>query len=380
MSIVILQPKLLGANNYAGIDINDGSDWTHLCRKVQLQLAIENNQYLQLDTNTGRQRRIHPSKAGDVDRTGTMKSKSSQTAKVAKVQEIEPIAIPVESNEVMAFIHSDRLTTPGDLKITQPKWKYMVRSILRGKNILVTGEAGSGKTTAAKMAAEVLDRQCFIFNLGATQDPRGALIGNTQFSKDSGTFFAESAFVRAIQIPDSVILLDEISRAHPEAWNILMTVLDPGQRYLRLDEAIDSPTVKVADGVCFVATANIGAKYTATRVMDRALIDRFIIMEMDQLNTADESSLITSRFNINPTMAMTLAEISNLTRLESKSDSGKISSSISTRLVLEMAGLIEDGFSLAEAAEVCIYPFFDDEGGADSERTYIKQIVQKYIA
>jgi len=380
MSIVILQPKLLGANNYAGIDINDGSDWTHLCRKVQLQLAIENNQYLQLDTNTGRQRRIHPSKAGDVDRTGTMKSKSSQTAKVAEVQEIEPIAIPVESNEVMAFIHSDRLTTPGDLKITQPKWKYMVRSILRGKNILVTGEAGSGKTTAAKMAAEVLDRQCFIFNLGATQDPRGALIGNTQFSKDSGTFFAESAFVRAIQIPDSVILLDEISRAHPEAWNILMTVLDPGQRYLRLDEAIDSPTVKVADGVCFVATANIGAKYTATRVMDRALIDRFIIMEMDQLNTADESSLITSRFNINPTMAMTLAEISNLTRLESKSDSGKISSSISTRLVLEMAGLIEDGFSLAEAAEVCIYPFFDDEGGADSERTYIKQIVQKYIA
>jgi len=380
MSIVILQPKLLGANNYAGIDINDGSDWTHLCRKVQLQLAIENNQYLQLDTNTGRQRRIHPSKAGDVDRTGTMKSKSSQTAKVAEIQEIEPIAIPVESNEVMAFIHSDRLTTPGDLKITQPKWKYMVRSILRGKNILVTGEAGSGKTTAAKMAAEVLDRQCFIFNLGATQDPRGALIGNTQFSKDSGTFFAESAFVRAIQIPDSVILLDEISRAHPEAWNILMTVLDPGQRYLRLDEAIDSPTVKVADGVCFVATANIGAKYTATRVMDRALIDRFIIMEMDQLNTADESSLITSRFNINPTMAMTLAEISNLTRLESKSDSGKISSSISTRLVLEMAGLIEDGFSLAEAAEVCIYPFFDDEGGADSERTYIKQIVQKYIA
>lgn len=380
MSIVILQPQLLGANSYAGIDINDGSDWTHLCRKVQLQLAVENNQYLQLDTTTGRQRRIHPSKAGDIDRSSSMKQKTSKTATVADIQEIEPIAIPVEANEVMSFIHSDKLHTPGDLKVSHSKWKYMVRSILRGKNILVTGEAGSGKTTAAKMAAELLDRQCFIFNLGATQDPRGALIGNTQFSKEAGTFFAESAFVRAIQIPDSVILLDEISRAHPEAWNILMTVLDPGQRYLRLDEAIDSPTVKVADGVCFVATANIGSKYTATRVMDRALIDRFIIMEMDQLNVQDESNLITGRFNINPTMATTLAEIANMTRLESKSDSGKITSSVSTRLVLEMAGLIEDGFSLAEAAEVCIYPFFDDEGGADSERTYIKQIVQKYIA
>ena len=44
-----------------------------------------------------------------------------------------------------------------------------------------------------------------------------------------------------------------------------------------------------------------------------------------------------------------------------------------------MAGLIYDGFSLAEAAEVCIYPFFSDAGGADSERTYMKQLVQKYI-
>jgi len=33
---------------------------------------------------------------------------------------------------------------------------------------------------------------------------------------------------------------------------------------------------------------------------------------------------------------------------------------------------------LAEAAEVCIYPFYDRSGGLDSERTYIKQLVQKY--
>jgi hypothetical protein len=44
-----------------------------------------------------------------------------------------------------------------------------------------------------------------------------------------------------------------------------------------------------------------------------------------------------------------------------------------------MAGLIYDGFTLTEAAEVCIYPFFSDAGGADSERTYMRQLVQKYI-
>ena len=51
-----------------------------------------------------------------------------------------------------------------------------------------------------------------------------------------------------------------------------MTVLDGGQRYLRLDEAEGSPIVNVADGVTFIATANIGNEYTSTRVMDRAIL------------------------------------------------------------------------------------------------------------
>ena len=43
-----------------------------------------------------------------------------------------------------------------------------------------------------------------------------------------------------------------------------------------------------------------------------------------------------------------------------------------------MAGLIVDGFTISEAAEVCVYPFFDADGGMDSERVFVKQIVQKY--
>jgi len=232
---------------------------------------------------------------------------------------------------------------------------------------------------AAKSLVNSLDRPDYYFNLGATQDPRSTLIGNTHFDTKKGTYFSQSLFVEAIQTPNSVILLDELSRAHPDAWNILMTVLDYGQRYLRLDEQNGSDTIKVADGVTFVATANIGNEYTSTRVMDKALMDRFTIVEMDVLNEADETQLLNYMFpNVDSTVLTSVAKIANLTRVESKSDTARISSGISTRCTVELCGLLYDGFSLEESSEVSIYPQYDDTGGVDSERTFVKQIVQKF--
>ena len=65
-------------------------------------------------------------------------------------------------------------------------------------------------------------------------------------------------------------------------------------------------------------------------------------------------------------------------RVESKSDTARLNCGISTRTTVELAGLLFDGFSLVEAAEVSIYPQYDDAGGVDSERTFVKQIVQKF--
>ena len=47
-----------------------------------------------------------------------------------------------------------------------------------------------------------------------------------------------------------------------------MTVIDYGQRYLRLMNLSGSDTIKVTDGVTFVRHFNIGNEYTSTRVMD----------------------------------------------------------------------------------------------------------------
>ena len=279
------------------------------------------------------------------------------------------------------FIHQGSVNLkPKELVMTDLKWKYLIRSAVRAKNIMMTGPAGCGKTMAAKALVTALDRPDFYFNLGATQDPRATLIGNTQFDSKNGTYFSESSFVKAIKTPNAVILLDELSRAHPDAWNILMTVLDQGQRYIRLDEAEGSPIVNVAEGVTFIATANIGNEYTSTRVIDRAILDRFVTIEMDVLTDEQEFGLLKFMFpEVNEEDLKAVAEISHHTRTQSMSDSGKVTAMVSTRASVEMAGLIYDGFDLFEAAEISIFPFFSNDGGVDSERTYIKQLVQKYV-
>ena len=82
------------------------------------------------------------------------------------------------------FIHKGSVSLkPTELVMEELKWKYLIRSAVRAKNIMMTGPSGCGKTMASKALVNALDRPDFYFNLGATQDPRATLIGNTHFDK-----------------------------------------------------------------------------------------------------------------------------------------------------------------------------------------------------
>ena len=307
-----------------------------------------------------------------------IRSGSLDTLSIPAAEEVE---IPKGHAEMLNFIHTSYSLKPKALVMKELKWKFLIRSAVRGKNIMMTGQAGCGKTMAAKALVNALDRPDFYFNMGATQDPRATLIGNVHFDNDQGTYMAESLFVKAIQTPNAVILLDELTRAHPDAWNILMPVLDQGQRYLRLDEKADQATIKVAEGVTFVATANIGNEYTATRMLDKALLDRFTVIEMDILNQEEEHGLLNYMFpNVDSKVLEDVAAIAHLTRVESSNENPRIESGVSTRTSVELAGLLFDGFSLEDASDITILPQYDSTGGVDSERTFVKQIIQKFIS
>ena len=325
---------------------------------------------------------------GYVGKTGKLSYKMVEMDEFKKVANViedtacDSVSEAFETHDALKeFIHTKgKDLKPNGLFIEELKWKYLLRSAVRGKNILMTGPTGCGKTLAAQSLVKSLKRPDYYFNLGATQDARATLIGNTHFNKEKGTFFSESAFVKAIKTPNAIILLDELSRAHPEAANILMTVLDAGQRYLRLDEAEGSPIIKVASGVTFIATANIGGEYTATRVMDRALMDRFVQIEMDLLDKENELALLKFKFPEADEYSLNaLAEIADTTRQLIKTDASKISTIVSTRVNVEAAGLIYDGFTLFEAANIAILPYFSNDGGLDSERVFMTQLLQKYI-
>ena len=342
------------------IDVATGYDITDLFRSSMISAARSNGDALKYDYSTERAKRIS---LEDLPDHGTEVPAEEKT-----------------TDPVLALIHKAPSIKPKDLEMSDIKWKYLVRSAVRGKNIMMVGPAGCGKTQAAKALPQATNRPFFYFNLGATQDPRSTLIGNTHF-KDGETTFDESAFVKAIQTKDAVVLLDELSRAHPEAWNILMTVLDEGQRYLRLDEDVNAPTIHVAEGVSFIATANIGTEYTSTRVIDRAIMDRFEIIEVDILSLSQEEDLLTKRFpTVSKALIHSVADIADATRKEWRSEEGKLTTMVSTRMTVRVCELLADGFSLSEASEVAILPFFDASGGTDSERTFVKQIIQKHMA
>ena len=274
-----------------------------------------------------------------------------------------------------SFIIKTVENKPEFLKFDPVKWGMLARNIYRQVASLIVGPSGNGKTTAAIEIAKAAGRPAFVFNLGSTQDPRTALIGTMGYDKEKGTYFKKSNFIKALETENAVIICDEITRAHPEAYNIILPLLD-FQKTIRIEE--NNEIINVAKGVSFIATANIGMEYTSTRILDRALVDRFIRIDVGFLDKEQETQILNRLYpGLSRMQTNALTSLADIIRKDLKSDNPRVQTHISTRMLINTGGLVSDGFSLDQAIDETILTHFEDEGGADSERTFVAQAFQK---
>lgn len=272
---------------------------------------------------------------------------------------------------------------PEDFFVEEANWRALLYTMMAGKNALLIGPSGSGKTELVGKAGHSLAVPVERFNFGAMTEPRLTLIGSTHFAKDKGTWFNPSRFVRAVQGgpdgPDDpmVVLADELTRADRDAFNYLFPLLDT-QRYLAIDEDPGTPVVRRGKNVAIVGTANVGAEYTGTTELDWALRDRQnVILELDFPPPDAEESILRKRCKGLPkNVAALLVRIAtDQRRLAAEGDFDVM---VSTRVNLEAGELMAAGMGMLDAYRVAALNHFSSEGGEQSERAKLLQILQKY--
>ena len=235
-------------------------------------------------------------------------------------------------------------------------WYILIRNILTKTPEILTGPSGTGKTELVCLAGKKLGMEVCIYNMGTMIDPISGLLGVHRLVQ-GGSVFDYAKFTEDIQKP-CIILLDELSRAPLTANNILLPCLD-SRRELPVDIAGGNGmrNIKVHPDCVFVATANIGAEYTGTSQMDRALVDRFFMLELEYMDSDNEAKVLSKRCGIESSEAKIIVDTARVIRnLHTK---GELSSTLSTRETLGAGRMVADGWSVLEAMERCFLPFYE---------------------
>ena len=240
--------------------------------------------------------------------------------------------------------------------ITTNDWGILSRNVKKHINTLILGPAGCGKTSCIKILAERLGLTLHIFDMGSMIDPVSSLLGVHRL-ESGASIFDYAKFTRVIQEP-GIILLDELSRAPQSAMNILLPCLDD-RRKLSIEIACGKGIreINVHPEVTFIATANIGVEYCGTNSLDRALVNRFFMLELGYIPQEEEVAVLVKRTGVSSNVSESIVKIANNIRnLYSKSE---ISISPSIRETLAIADLVCDGWPLSDAMQVVLLPLFE---------------------
>jgi len=229
-------------------------------------------------------------------------------------------------------------------------YNILLSNVKAKRSTMLLGPTGVGKTELVKNIADSLGLPLTIFDMGTMSDPIMSLVGThtiTVVDGNTTSEFVASRFSEVIQKP-GIILLDELSRAVVTANNLLFPCLD-FRRELPMEYCFHNcETVKVHPECVFIATANVGSQYTGTHKLDRALLDRFVLIEVDPLNEEMTEQVITHYAkSVSKEKVKTIVDIYN--RINQSHEEFRVNFSLSIRHLKNIADLVSDGFTIYDS-------------------------------
>lgn len=251
--------------------------------------------------------------------------------------------------------------------IKEELWHLLIRNISRKIPTLLFGETGTAKTTIALFLAQKMGLPYHVVDMGGIPDAAEKFIGQTHLRTINGTVntvFKESELFKfATTNPNGIIIFEELTRSTAATNNFIFPMAD-------FRRSLNNKAL--ADGISIIGTANIGSAYTGTNVLDKALRDRFFMVEITTPDKFAEIELIATKTGVTNLQAVHMVEIAEKIRLNY--ENGNIGTGVSTRKLLETATLVKDGWGLKEALLLCLLSEYQG-GDEDSDRDKVKQIL-----